>query len=63
MKNKIGSVESISLVLIIILNHIILNLPKNIISTTSSSSLLNIIFISILAFIFLIYVTKIFNKF
>ena len=46
---KIGNVEAISLVLTIMINHIILNLPKNLITTTSSSSIINVIFISIIA--------------
>ena len=46
---KIGNIEAICLVLTIMINHIILNLPKNLIATTSSSSIINIIFISIIA--------------
>ena len=45
MRDKIGSLEAIALLLIIVLNHVILSLPKNIIATTGSSSLLNIIFV------------------
>lgn len=63
MRDKIGSLEAISLLLIVVLNHVILSLPKNIISTTGSSSLLNIIFISILALFFVMFVTKVFSKF
>lgn len=45
---KLGSIEAIFLVLTIMINHIILNLPKNILDATGSASLLNIIFITIL---------------
>lgn len=63
MRDKIGSLEAIALLLIIVLNHVILSLPKNIIATTGSSSLLNIIFVSILVLFFVMFITKIFNKF
>lgn len=46
---KIGNLEAIALVLTVIVNHIILNLPKSIISSTSSGAVLNVIFISIVA--------------
>lgn len=46
---KIGNLEAIALVLAVIVNHIILNLPKSIISSTSSGAVLNVIFISIVA--------------
>lgn len=49
-ESKIGTIEAISLVLTIVVNHIILNLPKSIISSTASAAPLNIIFIGIIAF-------------
>lgn len=63
MKDKIGSIEAIALVIIIILNHIILSLPKNILSNTSSASIINIIFITIIALIFITFVNKFLSKF
>ena len=44
---KIGTVEAIALIVTIIINQIILNLPDVIISTTGSSSWINVIYISI----------------
>lgn len=46
---QVGNIEAIALMLTVMINHIILNLPKNIIATTSSGSLLNVIFISLVA--------------
>ena len=55
MRDKIGSLEALSLLLVVVLNHVILSLPKNVIAKTGSSSLLNIIFVSILAFLFMMF--------
>lgn len=56
-ENKIGNIEAIALILTVMINHIILNLPKSIISSTSSGAILNVIFISLLALVivYLIY--------
>ena len=45
---KIGNKEAIALLVTITFNHIILNITKSIINLTSSSSLLNILYISII---------------
>ena len=60
---KIGSIEATFLILVAILNHIVLNLPKNLLDACGSSTPLNIIYISILLFIFLYFVIKLFKKF
>ena len=49
---KLSNIEAIGLVLIIIINHIILNFSKSIISTTSSASALHILFIGIILILF-----------
>ena len=49
---KLSNIEAIGLVLIIIINHIILNFSKSIISTTSSASALIILFVQLLLFLF-----------
>lgn len=61
--SKIGSIEAIALIVVILLNHIILNLPKSFIDSCGSSSSLNVIFITILVFIFLYIVLKLFKHF
>ena len=61
--SKIGSIEAIALIVVIILNHIILNLPKDFIDSCGSSAPLNIIWVSILVFIFLFIVIKLLKNF
>lgn len=46
---KIGNIEAIALIVTIMVNHIILNLPKSIIRSTSSGAILNVLFISLVA--------------
>ena len=49
---KIGNREAIALLVTITFNHIILNITKTIIDTTASASLLNLLYIGIIAVIF-----------
>lgn len=60
---KMGLFEAILFILVVITNKIILNLPKNIISECSSSSWINIIYISIFAILFTLLIVKLFQKF
>ncbi len=60
---KIGSIEAIFLVLTVMINHIILNLPKNILVTTGSASLLNIIFITLIALGLVYFLCKLLKRF
>ena len=49
---KLSNLESVGLVLIIIINHVILNFSKSIIANTGSASALNILFIGIIVLLF-----------
>ena len=49
-EQKIGNIEAIALILAVMINHIILNLPKSIIQSTSSGAIVNVIFITLVAF-------------
>ena len=60
---KIGKFEAICLIIIIIVNEIVLNVPNLIIYTTGSSAILNVIFISIIAISFSFILAKLFNSF
>lgn len=60
---KIGKIEAISLILVVILNEIILNVPTTIILSTNSGTTLNLIFISALAIIFTLIICKLFEPF
>lgn len=62
-KSKIGTLESIMLVLTIIVTHTISSLPREIVVSTKSASLINLIFVSILVIIFACLISKLFKKF
>lgn len=62
-EQKIGNWEAIALVLTIIMNHVILELPKDIIQTTSSASIINVIFISFIALIIVYLISNLLKKF
>lgn len=61
--SKLGTIEGIAFIVIIILNHLVLNLPQNILEHCGSSSPLNIIFITILVFLFLRVLLKLWKPF
>lgn len=63
MNEKISKIEAISLILIIIANEIILNVPNIIILSCGSSVILNMIYVSIIAIVFAVILTKLFSKF
>ena len=63
MNNKIGFVESISLTLIVMISHILLNLPNEILGSTASSGPLNVIYITVLAVIIFLVFNKLFSSF
>ena len=60
---KITTSEAIALIITIIVANSVLSLPNDILMTIGSSSLLNIIFITILACIFIYIICKFFNLF
>ena len=60
---KLNKFEAICLILVIITNQIILNLPNSILVSTGSSSPLNTIYISLIAIIFTFIVCKLFKRF
>lgn len=60
---KIGKLEAIFLMLIVITNKIILNLPKTIILKSGTSAWINVIYISVIAILFTLLIVKLFEKF
>ena len=60
---KIGSKEAIALLVTIAFNHIIMNVTKSIIDTTSSASLLNILYVGVISIIFTTIICYFLNKF
>lgn len=60
---KLGTFEAISLILVIIISHLLLNIPQSILNTCGSSSLLNIVYISIIAILLGLLAVKLISKF
>lgn len=60
---KIGFVEAVCTLLIITLSHLILTLPKTIIQSQGSSSILNILYVTVVASITIFIVTKLYKNF
>ncbi len=61
--DKINNIEAVFLIIIVMLTHIILNLPNTIITSVGSASVLNTFYASILAIIFFLIVCKLFKPF
>lgn len=61
--NKISLVEAIALVLIIIVNRLSVNMPQNIVLSCCSSAVLNAIYVSVLALLFIFILVKLFKRF
>ena len=60
---KIGSIAATFMVLTIIINHIALSFPKNILDSTGSATPLNLIYISILAIILVVLICNLLKPF
>ena len=61
--SKIGTLEAIGIVFIVLCNHLVLNMPQSIISSTGSASILNIAYVFLLALLFILLVIKLFKNF
>lgn len=60
---KLGNFEAICLIVVLFINHIVLNLPQMILNGSGSASTLNAIYILILVLVFTIIILKLFKKF
>lgn len=60
---KIGKYEAIALIIMVVINQIFLNLSNNIISSTGSSSWINVIYITIIALLLGVLVCKLLKPF
>ena len=56
--SKIGTFEAITLILSVIIAHTVLSLPKALLDSTNSATFINLIYVSILAIIFVVIVCK-----
>ena len=61
--NKLGNFEAICLIVVVFVNHIVLNLPQMILNSTGSASILNTIYILLIVIIFAILILKLLKKF
>jgi hypothetical protein len=61
--SKIGTFEAITLILSVIIIHTVLSLPKTLLDLTSSATFINLIYVSILAIIFVIILCKLLKTF
>ena len=61
--SKITMFEGIALITIVMLNNIVLSVPKDIIKHTASAAWLNALMLSILAVVFIVVICKLFKKF
>ncbi len=62
-KTKMNFVEATFLLLIVMLSHIILNLPNLIIKSTGSSAIINVLYISVITILFFLVINKLFSPF
>lgn len=60
---KIGFGEALCILIIVTLSHLILTLPKTIIQSQGSSSILNIMYVSIVVLIIIFFITKLYKNF
>lgn len=60
---KIGFGEALCILLIVTLSHLLLTLPKTIIKTQGSSSILNVIYVSLIAFFIIFIINKLYKSF
>lgn len=65
MKNnyKLTNIEAISIILIVMINKLILNIPYYIVNLTESGSIVNILYIGIIDLVALLVIIKLLNKF
>lgn len=61
--SKIGTLEAIMLILSVIIVHTVLSLPKALVNLTKSATLINIIYVSILAILIVYVICKILKHF
>ena len=61
--SKIGFSEAVMLIVCIIIAHTILSLPKTILDLTKSATILNLIYISVIVFIFIYIICRLFKHF
>lgn len=62
-KSKIGTLEAIMLVLTIVVTHTLSSLPRNILVSSKSATIINLIFVSILAILISYFIVRLLKNF
>ena len=62
-EQKLGKWEAIILIVAIVINHIILGLPRSIVAEHASASILNVIYISAIVIILIFLICKLLESF
>ena len=60
---QIGNFQAIALILIIVINHLILGTPRTLIAETGTGTILNMLYVFILALLLVFIISKLFNNF
>jgi len=63
LKSKLGTVESIMLIVTIVVAHTMLSLPRNLLVSTKSATIINLIYVSIIAIFISYLIFKLLKKF
>lgn len=61
--SKIGTFGAIALILTSIVTHTVLSLTKNLLNTTKSATLINIIYVGVIVLLLTVLIIKLFRKF
>ena len=61
--SRIGTLEAICLILSVIIIRTVLSLPKNILELTNSASIINLIYVGIIAILLIYLICRLFKKF
>lgn len=61
--NSLGKIESISIIIMVMINKLILNIPYYIVNLTGNGSIVNIIYIGVIDFGFLLIILRLFKNF
>lgn len=62
-ESKIGMLQAISIIVTVMISHIILNMPNHLISSTGPATILNLVYIFIIASFIFYLVSKVFDLF
>jgi len=63
MTDKLNFLEASFLIIVVVITHIILEFPNEIIKSTGSSAVLNIVYVTLLSILFFLFVEKLLKPF